>query len=110
MMLYNNTQSVVFSPNDDIEFFDIVSGILQWNTFVQYLLIIYLDYLQLTSIDLKKENVIILRKARSRRYSAGNIVDADYSDCLGLLANTRAQTESQLHRLEPVDICCYLNR
>ena len=54
----------------------------------------------ITSIDLIKENGLTLRNTRSRRYPAENITDADYADDLVLLANTPAQTESLLHRLD----------
>ena len=40
------------------------------------------------------------KKARSRQYQAGIITDVDYTDDLAILANTPAQTESQLHGLE----------
>ena len=43
-------------PSDaDIDFFDIVTGVLQGNIFASYLCIIWLDYLFRTSIDLIKE-------------------------------------------------------
>ena len=47
-----------------------------------------------------KENVFTLKKARSRRYHAQTITDADYADDIGLLANTPTQTESMSHSLE----------
>ena len=47
-----------------------------------------------------KENGFTLKKARSRRYPAQTITDADYVDDLALLANTPAQAESLLHNLE----------
>ena len=51
-------------------------------------------------IDLMKENGFILKKARSRRYPAQTITDADYADDIALLANTPVQAESLLHSLE----------
>ena len=44
-------------------------------------------------------NDLTLEKARSRRYPARTITDADYADDIALLANTPAQTESLLHSL-----------
>ena len=44
MMLYNNMKLKVCSPDDDTDFFDIVTGVLQGDTLVLYLLIICLDY------------------------------------------------------------------
>ena len=50
-----------------------------------------------TSIDLIKENGFTLKKARSRGHSTKTIIEADYADHIGLLANTPAQAGSQLH-------------
>ena len=47
-----------------------------------------------------KENGFTFAKARSQRYSAQTITDADYADDVALLANTLAQAESPLHSLE----------
>ena len=47
-----------------------------------------------------KENGFTLEKARSKRYPAQTITDADYADDIALLANTPAQAESLLHSLE----------
>ena len=80
MMLYKNTKVKVRSPNGDIDFFDIVTGVLQGDTLVPYLFIICLDYALRTSIDLMKENGFTLEKARSRRYSAQTITNADFAD------------------------------
>ena len=43
---------------------------------------------------------INLAKERSKRYPAQTITDMDYADDTALLANSPAQTESQLHSLE----------
>ena len=51
----------VYSPDEDADFFDIVAGILQGDTF-PYLSIICLDYVLQTSIDLMKENGFTLKK------------------------------------------------
>ena len=47
-----------------------------------------------------KENGFTLKKARSRRYLAETITDADNTDDIALLANTPTQSESLLHSLE----------
>ena len=47
-----------------------------------------------------KENGFTLEKARSRRYSARTITDANYADDLALLSNTPAQAETLQHSLE----------
>ena len=51
-------------------------------------------------IDLMEENGLTLEKARSRRYPARTITEADYTDDVALLANTIARAESLLHSLE----------
>ena len=40
------------------------------------------------------------KKARSRRYPADTITDADYADDIALLANTPTQAEFLLHSQE----------
>ena len=65
-----------------------------------YLFLICLDYVLRTSIDLMIENDLRLKKARSRRYHARTISDADYANDMALLANAPTQTESLLHSLE----------
>ena len=47
-----------------------------------------------------KDNGFRLAKARSRRYSAQTITDADYTDDIVILPNTPAQAETLLQSLE----------
>ena len=100
MMLYRNTKVKVRSPDWDTDYFDIVAGVFQRETLAIYLFIIYLDYVLRTSINKMKDNGFKLTKERSRRYSAHAITDADYTDDIALLANTRAQAETLLHSLD----------
>ena len=100
MMLYKNTKVKVRSPDGDIDYFDIVAGVLQEDTLAPYLFIICLDYVLRTSTDKIKENGFQLTKERSRKYPAKTITDADYTDDISLLANAPAQTETLLHSLE----------
>ena len=95
----------------ETDIFDIVAGVLQGDTLASYLFIIILDYVLRTSINLIKENGFILKKARSGRYSAQTITDADYADDIALLPNTLTQAESLLHSLEQVagGIALYIN-
>ena len=90
----------VRSPDGDIEYFDIVAGVLQGDTLAPYLFMICLDYVLRTSIDKIKENGFELTKKRRRRYPAKTITDADYTDDLAILANTPNQAETLLHSLE----------
>ena len=90
-----NTKAIVCSP----DFFDIVAEVLLSGSLPPYVFIICLDYILQTLIDLIKENSFIQKK-RSRLYPAKTMIDIDYTDNQALLANTSAQTEWLLHRLE----------
>ena len=70
---------------------------LQGDILVPYVLIICLDYVLRTSIDIIKDNSFKLAKERSRRDPAQTITDADD---IALLANTPSQAETLLHSLE----------
>ena len=99
-ILYRNTKVKVRSPDGDIEYFDIVAGVLQGDTLAPYLFIICLDYVLRTSIDRIRENGFELTKKRSRRYPAKTITDADNADDIVILANIPDQAETLLHSLE----------
>ena len=90
----------VHLPDGDTDYFDIVAGVLQGDTFAPYLFIICVDYVLWTSIDLMKENGFMLAKERSRRYPAQPITDVDYADDIVLQASSPAQAESLLHSQE----------
>ena len=90
MMLCKNTKAMVYSPDGDTNFFDIITKVLQRNTLTSYLFIICMDYILWTSIDLIKENGFMLKKARSRQHPAETITYTDYTDDLVLLVNTPA--------------------
>ena len=90
----------VCSLDEDTDYFEVVTGVLQRDTFAPYLFIICLDYVLKMSIDKMKDNSFKLAKERSRRYPAQTITDADYADDIALLANTTTQAETQLHSLE----------
>ena len=51
-----NIKAMVCELNSDTDFFDIVTGILQYDILTPFLFIITLDYIQQTSIDLMKKN------------------------------------------------------
>ena len=53
---------MVCSSDGDIDFLDIVAGVLQKDTLAPYLFKIFLDYVCCTSIDLIKENGSALKK------------------------------------------------
>ena len=99
-ILNRNTKVKVRSPDGDTDYFDIVAGVLQGDTLVPYLFIIFLDYVLRTSIDKIRENGFQLTKKRSRRYSTKTITDADYADDIAILANTTNPAETLLQSLE----------
>ena len=111
VLYFKNTKVKVRSLDGDTDYFDIVAGVLQGDTFVPYLFIICLDYVLRTSIDLMKDNGFKLAKERSRRYPAQTIRGVDYADDIAPLANTPTQAEILLHILERVtaDIGLYVN-
>ena len=94
MMLYRKTKEKVRCPDGDIDYFDSVAGVLQGDALAAYLLTVCLDYVLRTSIDKIKEKGFKLIKERSRKYPAQTITDADYTDDIGLLANTPTQAET----------------
>ena len=95
-MFYNNTSLKIRSFNGDTDFFNIVAGVLQWDTLEPCLFIISQDYVLRTLIYLIKENGVTLKEARSRGYHAEIFTDADYADDIALRANTPTQGESLL--------------
>ena len=99
MMLYKIRKSKS-AHQMKTDYFNIVAGVLQWDTLAPYLLLICRDYVLRMSIDLMKENRFKLEKERSRRYPAHTITDVDYADIIALLVNTIAQVETLLYNLE----------
>ena len=67
VMLYRNTKVKVCSPDGDIDYFDIVAGVLQGDTLAPYLFIICLDYMLRTSIDKIKENSFKLTRKEAEQ-------------------------------------------
>ena len=76
-------------------FYEVVAGVLQEDILVTYLLIICLDYVLWTSLDLRKENSFTVKRQRTRWYPAETITDADYADDIALLANTPTQADTR---------------
>ena len=82
----NVTAIMVRSPDDDTDFFDIVTGVRQRYTLASFLFIICPDQVLRTPIDLIQENSIALKKKKKKkkkprsRYPSETITDADYTD------------------------------
>ena len=111
MMIYQDTCSMVRSPDGNTEFFDIIAGVLQGDTLAPYIFIICLDYVLRIAIDENKELGLTLTKQKSRRYPGKKITDADYADDLAVLADTLKDATTLLHNIEKVakQIGLYLN-
>ena len=101
-MFPKNPKATIFSPNRDTDFFYIVAGVLQGDTLAQYQLMVCLDYVLRTPIDLIMKWFYVLKKTRSRRYRSETITDADHADNQALLGNTPAQAGSLLNSLKQV--------
>ena len=99
-MLYKNTKSMVRSPDGDTDFFEVLAGVLQGDTLAPFLFILTLDYILRTSVETLSSLGFTLEKARSRRYPAKKITDADYADDLALFSDTINHEEKLLHALE----------
>ena len=91
---------MVRSPDGVTDFFEILAGVLQGDTLAPFLVVIALDYVLRTSVDLNNHLGFTLQKARSRRYPAKKITDADYADDLALFADKITDAEKLLHSLE----------
>ena len=74
---YAKPNTIVCSPDWDTDYFGIVAGVLQGDTFAPYLFIIYLDYVLRTSFDKMEDNGFKLAKERSWKYPARTITVAD---------------------------------
>ena len=111
MMLYENTKSMVRSPDGDTEFFDIISGVLQGDTLAPYLFVICLDYGLRKAVDSNKELGFTLQKSKSRRHPVEKITDADYADDLAIISDDLTDATILLHQIEQAasEIGLYVN-
>ena len=99
MIVYKNMKAIVHSPDNVIDFFDIVTGVFKRDNLSWYIFIICLNYVLPTSIVQMKKWFRFKKseRARSKRYPAETTADADD---LALLTNTPALPESLLHSQE----------
>ena len=100
MMLYQDTRSMVRSPDGNTEFFDITAGVLQGDTLAPFIFIICLDYVLRKALDKNKQLGFTLTKQKSRRFPAVKITDADYTDDLAVLADILKDATTLLHNIE----------
>ena len=95
-----NTKAVVCSLDGDINFFNIITGVLLADTLIPYFIIICPDYIVWMLIDLIIEYDLTLKNTRSRRYPTETVTDINYTYNLVLLVNAPTQAETLLHSLE----------
>ena len=100
MILYQDTCSMVRSPDGDTDFFDISAGVLQGDTLAPYIFIICLDYILRKAPDKNNELGFTLAKRKSKRYPAMKITNADYADDLAVLADVLKDATFLLHSIE----------
>ena len=93
MILYQDTHSIVHSPDGDTDFFDISAGVLQGDKLVPYIFIICLDYVLHKALDKNNELGFTLVKRKGKCYPAMKITDADYADNLARLYLNADKTE-----------------
>ena len=91
---------MIFSPNGNTDFLDIVAGVLQGDSLVLFLFIIFQDYELWGSVDIMKKKGFIFKKTRSKWYLVKTMTNADYVDDPILLRNAPTQAKSLLHSLE----------
>ena len=100
MILYQDTCSMVRSPDGDTDFSDISAGVLQGDTLTPYIFIICLNYILRKAPDKNNELGFTLAKRKSKRYPAMKITNADYADDLAVLADVLKDATFLLHSIE----------
>ena len=89
----------VRSLDGDTECFDIVAGVLQWDTLALYLFIICLNYVLRTSID-KSEKTASSWQRKEAKGTPQKQLPTPTTLMTAILANTPNQAETLLHSLE----------
>ena len=79
---------MVRSPDGDIPYFEITTGVLQGDTVAPFLFIICIDYILKTPLDNNRELGFTLTERKRRRCSAEKITDTDYADDIAVYDNT----------------------
>ena len=100
MIMYQDTRSMVCSPDGDTDFFDISAGVLQGDTLAPYIFIICLDYVLRKALDKNNELGFILAKRKSKCFPTMKVTDTDYADDLAVLADVLKDATFLLHSIE----------
>ena len=100
VIMYQDTRSMVRSPDWDTDFFDISARVLQGDTLAPYIFIKCLDYVLRKDLDKNNELGFTLAKRKSKRYPAMKITDAGYADDLAVVADILKDVTFLLHSTE----------
>ena len=99
--MYTDTTAKVITADGLTEIFKILAGVMQGDTLAPYLFIIVIDYIMsLVTLTDKATHGFTMTPARSRRYPAEKVTDADFADDLALLSNTIDEAQQMLTSLE----------
>ena len=98
-ILYEKTVAQVLTPDGEIEFFEVVAGVLQGDTLAPFLFIIALDYA--LRIAMKEQTFgFTLEERQSARKPAKYLTDANFADDIALISNYNHEAQILLQRLE----------
>ena len=100
MIMYQDTRSMVCSPDGDTDFFHISAGVLQGDTLAPYIFIICLDYVLRKALDKNNELGFTLAKRKSKYFPTMKVTDTDYADDLAVLADVLKDATFLLHSIE----------
>ena len=100
MIMYQDTQSMVRSPDGDTDFFDISAGVLQGDTLAPNIFIICLDYVLRKALDKNNELGFTLAKRKSKCFPTMKVTDTNYADDLAVLADVLKDATFLLHSIE----------
>ena len=99
-VLYAGTKAQIQTPDGVSELFDILAGVLQGDTLAPYIFIIVVDYCMRQALDDYPELGFTLTPAKSRRVRAEHFSDVEFADDIGLIANSIAEMQSILEKVE----------
>ena len=97
--MYTDTTAKVIIADGLTEIFKILAGVMHGDTLAPYMFIIVIDYIMSLVTDNVNDGLTIT-PARSRRYPAEKVTDADFADDIALLSNTIDETRQMLASLE----------
>ena len=102
MIPYSDARSMVSSPDGDTPYLGITARVLQGDTLVPFLLILYLYYVLRKSLDDNKHQGLTLKKRMCNRHHAIYITDNDHAAPLGILSDSDKGVNTMLHKIEEV--------